>query len=199
MPLFVRQGVNRMAGHDWHLLGPVLGILVLAVLRYATVAYGRQLVRLVGVTVTYDMRERLYWHFELQGPRFFARFPTGDLMARAINDLNLVRQLIGVGSRTLIVLGFSGIVAFGFMLFLSLKLTLWLLPVMPFIAGHGLSALQAHLRAVDCWCRKASRRCPSPCRRISTASARSRRTRRKIARSRASARCPAPMPTIISA
>jgi ABC-type multidrug transport system fused ATPase/permease subunit len=137
MPLFVRQGVNRMAGHDWHLLGPVLGILVLAVLRYATVAFGRQLVRLVGVTVTYDMRERLYWHFELQGPRFFARFPTGDLMARAINDLNLVRQLIGVGSRTLIVLGFSGIVAFGFMLFLSAKLTLWLLPVMPFIAVMG--------------------------------------------------------------
>jgi ATP-binding cassette subfamily B protein len=137
MPLFVRQGVNRMAGHDWHLLGPVLGILALAVLRYGAVAYGRQLVRLVGVTVTYDMRERLYWHFELQGPRFFARFPTGDLMARAINDLNLVRQLIGVGSRTLIVLGFSGIVAFGFMLFLSAKLTLWLLPVMPFIAVMG--------------------------------------------------------------
>ena len=137
MPLFVRQGVNRMASHDWNLLGPVLGILALSVVRYIAVAYGRQLVRLVGVTVTYDMRERLYWHFELQGPRFFARFPTGDLMARAINDLNLVRQLIGVGSRTLIVLGFSGIVAFAFMLFLSTKLTLWLLPVMPFIAGMG--------------------------------------------------------------
>jgi len=137
MPLFVRQGVNRMAGHDWHLVEPVLGILGLAVIRYVSVAYGRQLVRLVGVTVTYDMRERLYWHFELQGPRFFARFPTGDLMARAINDLNLVRQLIGVGSRTLIVLGFSGLVAFAFMLFLSMKLTLWLLPVMPFIAGMG--------------------------------------------------------------
>ena len=79
-----------------------LAVLGLAVIRYVAVAYGRQLVRLVGVTVTYNMRERLYWHFELQGPRFFARFPTGDLMARAINDLNLVRQLIGVGSRTLI-------------------------------------------------------------------------------------------------
>jgi ATP-binding cassette, subfamily B, multidrug efflux pump len=137
MPLFVRQGVNRMAGHDWDLLEPVLGILGLAAVRYLTVAYGRQLVRLTGVTVTYNMRERLYWHFELQGPRFFARFPTGDLMARAINDLNLVRQLIGVGSRTLIVLGFSGLIAFAFMLFLSMKLTLWLLPIMPFIAGMG--------------------------------------------------------------
>jgi ATP-binding cassette subfamily B multidrug efflux pump len=137
MPLFVRLAVNRVAANDWRLLEPVLGILGLAAIRYVAVAYGRQLVRLVGVTVTYDMRERLYWHFELQGPRFFARFPTGDLMARAINDLNLVRQLIGVGSRTLIVLGFSGLVAFSFMLFLSPKLTLWLLPVMPFIAGAG--------------------------------------------------------------
>src|SRR6185437_13180982 len=57
--------------------------------------------------------------------------------ARAINDLNLVRQLISIGSRTLIVLGFSGLVAFSFMLFLSPMLTLWLLPVMPFIAGMG--------------------------------------------------------------
>ncbi len=137
MPLFVGLGINRIADHDDRLIGPILGILGLAVVRYFSVAYGRQLVRLVGVTVTYDMRERLYWHFELQGPRFFARFPTGDLMARAINDLNLVRQLIGVGSRTLIVLGFSGLVAFAFMMALSLKLTLWLLPVMPFIGGMG--------------------------------------------------------------
>jgi ATP-binding cassette subfamily B protein len=137
MPLFVREAVNRVSVHNWAILTPVLGILGLAVIRYAVVAYGRQLVRLVGVTVTYKMRERLYWHFEQQGPRFFARFPTGDLMARGINDLNLVRQLIGVGSRTLIVLGFSGLVAFGFMLVLSFKLTLWLLPIMPFIGAMG--------------------------------------------------------------
>ena len=137
MPLLVRQTINGMQAHRWDLAGPVLGILGLAVLRYVSVAYGRQLVRLVGVTVAYDLRERLYWHFELQGPRFFARFATGDLMARAINDLNLVRQLISIGSRTLLVLGFSGIVAFAFMMALSLKLTLWLLPVMPFIAFMG--------------------------------------------------------------
>ncbi|MBV9542026.1 MAG: ABC transporter ATP-binding protein, partial [Alphaproteobacteria bacterium] len=137
IPLLIGLSINRLTHHNWDLAGPVLGILGLAIIRYASVAYGRQLVRLVGVTVAYDLRERLYWHFELQGPRFFARFPTGDLMARAINDLNLVRQLISIGSRTLIVLGFSGIVAFGFMLALSVKLTLWLLPVMPFIAGMG--------------------------------------------------------------
>jgi ATP-binding cassette subfamily B multidrug efflux pump len=137
VPLMVRLSINRITAHDARLLAPVLAILGLAVLRYLSVAWGRKFVRQVGVTVTYAMRERLYWHFELQGPRFFARFPTGDLMARAINDLNLVRQMIGVGSRTVIVLGFSGLIAFVFMLGLSLKLTLWLLPVMPFIAAAG--------------------------------------------------------------
>jgi ATP-binding cassette subfamily B protein len=137
VPLMVRLSINRITAHDSRLLLPVLAILGLAVVRYLSVAWGRKFVRQVGVTVTYAMRERLYWHFELQGPRFFARFPTGDLMARAINDLNLVRQMIGVGSRTVIVLGFSGLIAFMFMLGLSMKLTLWLLPVMPFIAGAG--------------------------------------------------------------
>lgn len=137
VPLMIRLGINRIAAGDGRLLLPVLAILGLAVCRYGCFAVGRKYVREVGVTVTYAMRERLYWHFELQGPKFFARFPTGDLMARAINDLNLVRMLIGVGSRTIIVLIFSGLIAFTFMLGLSPGLTLWLLPVMPFIAGAG--------------------------------------------------------------
>ncbi|HEY1707142.1 MAG TPA: ABC transporter ATP-binding protein [Rhizomicrobium sp.] len=137
MPLFVRMGIDRMTTHNLNLLPPIGGILGLAAVRYVSVSYGRKYVRLVGIKVTYDMRERLYAHFQLQGPKFFARFPTGDLMARAINDLNLVRQLIGVGSRTVIVLGFSGLIAFSYMLSLSLPLTLLLVPVMPFIAGAG--------------------------------------------------------------
>jgi len=137
VPLMVRLSINRITAHDGRLLAPVTAILGLAVVRYFSVAWGRKFVRLVGVTVTYDLRERLYWHFELQGPRFFARFPTGDLMARAINDLNLVRQMIGVASLTVIVLCFSGLIAFLFMVALSPRLTLWLLPVMPFIAGAG--------------------------------------------------------------
>jgi ATP-binding cassette subfamily B multidrug efflux pump len=137
MPLCVGLGIDRMTAHDLNLLSPIVGILLLAVARYTSVSYGRMLVRLVGVKVTYDIRERLYWHFQLQGAKFFARFPTGDLMARAINDLNLVRQLIAMASRTVFVLGFSGIIALSFMLYLSPFLTLLLAPVMPFIAGAG--------------------------------------------------------------
>src|SRR3569832_512777 len=99
MPLVIRLPVNRLTAHDYDLLIPVLSILGLAYVRYFCVAHGRKLVRLVGVTVTYNMRERLYWHFELLGPRFFARFPTGDLMARAINDLGRGRRRGGGAAR----------------------------------------------------------------------------------------------------
>src|SRR5215472_6180225 len=94
VPLMFKLSINRLAASDNRLTLPVLVILCLAVLRYFSVAWGRKFVRQVGVTVTYDLRECLYWHFQLQGPRFFARYPTGDLMARAINDLNLVRQMV---------------------------------------------------------------------------------------------------------
>src|SRR5207244_2798565 len=68
VPLLVRDGIDRITAHSLDLLYPIGGILALAVLRYTVVAYGRQLVRLVGVKITYDMRERLYAHFQLQGP-----------------------------------------------------------------------------------------------------------------------------------
>ncbi len=144
VPLFVRLGVNRIADHSVALVGPIAGILGLVLARYVTVAFGRKYVREVGVRVGSRIRERLYWHLEQQGPKFFARFATGDLMARAINDLNFVRQLVSMGTRTVIVLGFSGLVAFGFMLTLSAQLTLWLLPVMPFIALVGF-ILSSHI------------------------------------------------------
>src|SRR5438105_15600224 len=61
VPLMVRLSINRITVHDNRLLLPVLAILALAVVRYLAVAWGRKFVRQVGVTVTYALRERLYW------------------------------------------------------------------------------------------------------------------------------------------
>ncbi len=59
------------------------------------------------------------------------------LMERAINDITLIRQLIGMGTRLLFVLGFSGIIAFLFMFYQSPSLTLVLLPALPVFAVIG--------------------------------------------------------------
>jgi ATP-binding cassette, subfamily B, multidrug efflux pump len=137
MPLYLKMGIDRIAAGDTRLALPALAILGLMVLRYIAFNIGRRLVREVGVNAAYELRQRLYWHLELQGPLFFSKFTTGDLMARAINDITLIRQLIGMGTRLLFVLGFSGIVAFLFMFYQSPSLTLALLPALPVFAIIG--------------------------------------------------------------
>lgn len=137
MPLSLKTGIDRMAAGDARLLAPALTILGLMVLRYVAFNLGRRYVREVGVEVAFELRQRLYWHLELMGPRFFAKYTTGDLMARAINDIALIRQMVGLGSRLVFVLGFSGIIAFSFMLHQSAQLSLLLLPALPFFAVFG--------------------------------------------------------------
>jgi len=137
MPLYLKMGIDRIAAGDMRLAHPALAILGLMVVRYVAFNYGRRYVREVGVEIAFNLRQRLYWHLELMGPRFFSQFPTGDLMARAINDIALIRQLIGMGTRLLFVLGFSGIIAFIFMFYQSASLTLMLLPALPVFAIIG--------------------------------------------------------------
>ena len=43
----------------------------------------------------YDLRNRYLSSLEAQPPAFFQEHPTGDLMARATNDLQAVRMLCG--------------------------------------------------------------------------------------------------------
>ena len=137
MPIFLKMGIDRIAVGDMRLAEPALAILGLMFVRYFAFNFGRRYVREVGVEVAYELRQRLYWHLELMGPKFFAGFTTGDLMARAINDISLIRQMIGMGTRLLFVLGFSGIIAFVFMLHQAASLTVLLLPALPFFGIFG--------------------------------------------------------------
>lgn len=54
---------------------------------------------LVGISrdVEYDIRNDLFAHLTRLSPSYFGRNRTGDLMARATNDLNAVRMMLGPG------------------------------------------------------------------------------------------------------
>jgi ATP-binding cassette subfamily B protein len=54
-------------------------------------------------------------------------------MARAINDIGLVRQMVGLGTRTVFVLIFSAAVGFAFMIYESPALALLVVPPLPAI------------------------------------------------------------------
>lgn len=91
---------------------------------------------LIGMSrlVEYDLRNDFFAHLQKQSLSFFLRMRTGDLMARATNDLNALRSLIGPGimysANTLIM----SVVAFSLMIVISPKLTLLAMIPFPIIA-----------------------------------------------------------------
>jgi ATP-binding cassette subfamily B multidrug efflux pump len=70
------------------------------------------------------IRNRLYEHLQTLSVSFYHRTKTGDLMARAINDINAIRMATGMGLVALtdgLVIGMSAI---GFMLYIEPSLTM---------------------------------------------------------------------------
>ncbi|MFQ5677556.1 MAG: ABC transporter transmembrane domain-containing protein, partial [bacterium] len=86
---------------------------------------------IIGISrkIEYDLRNDFFAHLQTLTQSFYNKFKTGDLMARATNDLEAVRQVVGpavmYSSTTLVSLA-----AFGFMMHINVKLTL--LAMIPF-------------------------------------------------------------------
>lgn len=145
----IRSGVADLAATQAHLLWPVAGILACVMLRVLTMANARRIIRRIAVHVAYDLRKRVYSHLQLQGPAFFARNPTGDLMARAINDIGLVRELVGSGSRTILVNATMILVGVMSMLWLAPVLTgVLLLPMIPIAIVGSISGRRVFARSM---------------------------------------------------
>ena len=84
------------------------------------------------------LRNRLHTHLQGLSAPYFDRTETGDLMARATNDIQQVRQATGMGLVALNDTLFLGLAAVGFMAWISPKLTLYVLLPMPGIAAGAL-------------------------------------------------------------
>jgi ATP-binding cassette subfamily B protein len=79
------------------------------------------------------MRNRLFSHLQTLSPAYFDRMRTGDLMAHATNDIQQVRMASGMGLVALNDALFLGSAAIGFMIYINLELTLYVLIPMPLI------------------------------------------------------------------
>ena len=71
-----------------------------------------------------SLRNRLYGHLQTLSYTFYQRTKTGDLMARAINDINAIRMACGMGLVALTDGLVLGMTAIGFMMSINAKLTL---------------------------------------------------------------------------
>lgn len=99
LPVVIKWGVDTI-GSRFH-LATLLKFCVLLVVLAAIKGVFQYWMRviLIGISrdIEYDLRNRLFAHLLTLSPDFYARTRTGDIMARATNDLNAVRMMLGPG------------------------------------------------------------------------------------------------------
>ncbi|MCG8462468.1 MAG: ABC transporter ATP-binding protein/permease [Holophagales bacterium] len=114
----------------------VYGLVLVGITALRGVFHFAQRLILVAVSraLEMDLRQALYAHLQGLHGLFFERNSTGDLMARATNDMEAVRLLCGpaimYGSNTV----FTAIGALAFMVDIHLGLSLLALATLPFVA-----------------------------------------------------------------
>src|SRR5687767_991159 len=136
IPLFVGQAIDaNWTGISWGLLtlaaGKVLGASVISGM---FLFLQRRILIGISRNVEYDMRKELYEHLVGQPLSFFHEHRTGDLMARATNDLSAVRQLAGPMIMYTLQTLFVVILVLPLMVFLNWWLTLLLFVTMPLVS-----------------------------------------------------------------
>jgi ATP-binding cassette subfamily B multidrug efflux pump len=79
------------------------------------------------------LRNRLFAHIQTLSASYFDKAKTGDLMAHATNDIQNVRMATGMGMVAMTDAVVLGTAAVGFMVYINVKLTLFVLIPMPMI------------------------------------------------------------------
>ena len=135
-PLVIRKAIDDLNREvTTHKLAVYAGALLLVA---GTKAVFQFLTRwiLIGVSreIEFDLRNDLFAHLERLSYSFYQRTRTGDIMARATNDLNAVRMLVGPGIMYTANTVVFTIGALAFMLSISPKLTLWAFLPLPVIS-----------------------------------------------------------------
>jgi ATP-binding cassette, subfamily B, multidrug efflux pump len=135
-PLIIRQIVRLFEDGTMTLgaLGGYFGALV-GVAAAAGIARFFQRKNMIGASRSfeYDLRNAFFWHVQGLSQEFYHRTQTGDIMARAINDLAHVRAILGPALMNTV--GMIRVpVALLIMLYLSPRLTLLGLAPVPVIS-----------------------------------------------------------------
>src|SRR5271165_1379612 len=91
---------------------------------------------LIGVSreIEFDLRNDLFTHLERLSYSFYQRTRTGDIMARATNDLNAVRMLVGPGIMYTANTVVFTVGALAFMMSISPRLTIFAFAPLPVVS-----------------------------------------------------------------
>jgi ATP-binding cassette subfamily B multidrug efflux pump len=136
LPLTIRAGIDALTrGFRIGILFEFAALLVgLSVLKGVFQYWMR--VILIGISrdVEYELRNDLFSHLVGLSPDFYAKYRTGDIMARSTNDLNAVRMMLGPGIMYWMETALTAIFAIGIMLWVDWKLALISLAPAPLVS-----------------------------------------------------------------
>src|SRR5947207_3609694 len=135
-PLVIRSAINDLwKGVTLHKLWTIaLLLLLVAAVKGIFQFLTRWIVIGASREIEFDLRNDLFRHLEGLSYSFYQRTRTGDIMARATNDLNAVRMLLGPAimySANTVVFTAG---ALAFMLSISSKLTLYAFLPLPVVS-----------------------------------------------------------------
>jgi len=150
-PRFLQQGIDVLAqggamAQVYRAILLLLGVSVASGLaRYAM----RKTLNGASRRIETDLRDRLFGHLVRLSPEFYDRYPTGDLMTRATNDLLAVRMVAGPAVMYLADTVVGAALMLPYMLRISPRLTgLALLPLAALPVGMVLFGQAIHRRTL---------------------------------------------------
>ncbi len=135
-PKFVGRAIDTMNGNftSSDVLHYVLLALLCSALSGVFMFLVRQFIIVASRKIEYDLKNDFYAHLQRLSQQFFRQSNTGDLMSRATNDLNAVRNYLGPGIMYSLNTLFRLIFALSAMLTVSPMLTLFALLPAPVLS-----------------------------------------------------------------
>ena len=136
VPQFLKIAIDSLADDAIapNLVWPALAVLGIVAARFVVYVVSRRALRRISISICYDLRKRFFNHVQYQGPAFFNRFGTGDLMSRAVNDIRMIRMVVSFGWVTVILFAFTLAAGLYFMIDMSPELTAWVMLPLPLVA-----------------------------------------------------------------
>ncbi|MCK9419458.1 MAG: lipid A export permease/ATP-binding protein MsbA [Nitrospirae bacterium] len=123
--------------------------LVLVTILKGGAAYARDyMMGWVGQRVVNDIRDQLYTHVESLSFSYFTRTPTGVIISRIVNDVNLVQGALTKAPSSLVQGIFTMAALTGYILYLNWRLAVFSIIVLP-LAGFALSKFSKRFRTAS--------------------------------------------------
>src|SRR3984885_7218234 len=136
LPLAIRSGIDSlMKGFRLSLVFEFAALIVLISIVRGLFQYWMRVI-LIGLSrdIEFDLRNDLFSHIITLSQDFYAKYRTGDIMARATNDLNAVRMMLGPGIMYFTETFFTALFLVAVMLRVDWRLTLFCMIPAPLIS-----------------------------------------------------------------